>query len=147
MLAEEAWSNFKKRNDSVIVDLFYGLLKSTVTCPECGLVSVTFDPFNSLSLPLTNDCVDVTFWPNKKYRLPVLPSCRAKDILTSLERNLPPQDGHEASGLYLRDCNLRIHYLCCALSIYGAVVIGMSCSNKHIIEISFRPSSAFFPIQ
>ncbi|KAL5961546.1 Ubiquitin carboxyl-terminal hydrolase 15 [Taenia solium] len=95
VLARESWSNFKKRNDSIIVDLFYGLLKSTVTCPECNLVSVTFDPFNSLSLPLTNDCVDVTFWPDKKYRLPVLSSCRAKDILTSLERHLPPQDGCE----------------------------------------------------
>ncbi|KAL5112133.1 Ubiquitin carboxyl-terminal hydrolase 15 [Taenia crassiceps] len=95
VLAEEAWSNFKKRNDSIIVDLFYGLLKSTVTCPECNLVSVTFDPFNSLSLPLTNNYVDVTLWPNKKYRLPVLPSFRAKDILTSLERNLPPQNGCE----------------------------------------------------
>ncbi|VDM33160.1 unnamed protein product [Hydatigera taeniaeformis] len=95
VLAEEAWSNFKKRNDSIIVDLFYGLLKSTVTCPDCNLISVTFDPFNSLSLPLTNDCVDVKIWPNKRYRLPVVPSCRARDILTSLERNLPLQDGHD----------------------------------------------------
>ncbi|VDK35964.1 unnamed protein product [Taenia asiatica] len=95
VLAGESWSNFKKRNDSIIVDLFYGLLKSTVTCPGCNLVSVTFDPFNSLSLPLINDCVDVTLWPDKKYRLPVLPSCRAKDILTSLERRLPLQDGYE----------------------------------------------------
>nr|CDS15967.1 ubiquitin carboxyl terminal hydrolase 4 [Echinococcus granulosus] len=92
VLAEEAWSNFKKRNDSIIVDLFYGLLKSTVTCPECKLVSITFDPFNSLSLPLTNVDVVVRFWPSKKYLLPVVPSCRAKDILTSFERHLPHQD-------------------------------------------------------
>ena len=43
---------YKKRNDSVILDLFHGLLKSTVVCPESPKVSVTFDPFCHLSLPL-----------------------------------------------------------------------------------------------
>lgn len=32
--------------------LSVGQLKSTVTCPECDHVSVTFDPFMYLSLPL-----------------------------------------------------------------------------------------------
>lgn len=52
VLAEESWSNYKKRNDSIVVDLFHGLLKSTLVCPGCKLVSVTFDPFCYLSLPL-----------------------------------------------------------------------------------------------
>ncbi|KAK9513057.1 hypothetical protein O3M35_001336 [Rhynocoris fuscipes] len=51
-LATEAWENYKKRNDSIIVDTFHGLLKSRVVCPECERVSVTFDPFCHLSLPL-----------------------------------------------------------------------------------------------
>ena len=51
-VANEAWSIYKKRNDSVILDLFHGLLKSTVVCPECPKISVTFDPFCYLSLPL-----------------------------------------------------------------------------------------------
>lgn len=51
-VAAEAWDTEKKRNDSVILDLFQGLLKSTVVCPECPKVSVTFDPFCYLSLPL-----------------------------------------------------------------------------------------------
>ena len=51
-VAKEAWVNYKKRNDSVIVDIFHGLLKSTLVCPECNKVSVTFDPFCYLSLPL-----------------------------------------------------------------------------------------------
>jgi len=51
-IAGEAWENYKKRNDSVILDLFHGLLKSTVVCPECPKISVTFDPFCHLSLPL-----------------------------------------------------------------------------------------------
>ncbi|PNF33355.1 Ubiquitin carboxyl-terminal hydrolase 15 [Cryptotermes secundus] len=51
-VAKEAWDNYRKRNDSVIVDFFHGLLKSTVVCPDCSKVSVTFDPFCYLSLPL-----------------------------------------------------------------------------------------------
>merc|ERR1711892_123280 len=51
-VAMEAWDNYKKRNDSVILDIFHGLLKSTVVCPECPKVSVTFDPSCYLSLPL-----------------------------------------------------------------------------------------------
>ncbi|KAH9512955.1 Ubiquitin carboxyl-terminal hydrolase 15, partial [Bulinus truncatus] len=52
IVAKEAWDNYKKRNDSVIVDIFHGLLKSTVRCPDCEKISVTFDPFCYLSLPL-----------------------------------------------------------------------------------------------
>ncbi|GMG30658.1 unnamed protein product [Ambrosiozyma monospora] len=40
------------RNDSVIIDLFVGLYKSTLICPECSKVSITFDPYNDLTLPL-----------------------------------------------------------------------------------------------
>eukprot|EP00124_Ichthyophonus_hoferi_P000477 Ihof_evm7s18 gene=Ihof_evmTU7s18 len=44
-LAEISWDYHKKRNDSIIVDLFQGQFKST-------LRSITFDPFMYLSLPL-----------------------------------------------------------------------------------------------
>lgn len=36
----------------MIVDTFHGLFKSTLVCPECRKVSVTFDPFCYLSVPL-----------------------------------------------------------------------------------------------
>ncbi|KAL8582060.1 hypothetical protein ACOMHN_028041 [Nucella lapillus] len=52
VVAKEAWDNYKKRNDSIIVDTFHGLLKSTVQCPDCQKISVTFDPFCYLSLPM-----------------------------------------------------------------------------------------------
>ncbi|KAJ6655288.1 hypothetical protein lerEdw1_005480 [Lerista edwardsae] len=51
-VADEAWRNHKRRNDSIIVDIFHGLFKSTLVCPQCGKVSVTFDPFCYLSAPL-----------------------------------------------------------------------------------------------
>ena len=57
--AEKLWNIHKARNDSVIVDHFQGQLKSTLVCPECSKVSVTFDPFMYMSLPLpvTRKCV------------------------------------------------------------------------------------------
>jgi len=69
-LAQKSWEGYMLRNDSVIVDLFQGQYQSTLICPECqkvgmrGLclfrranifcfkVSITFDPFMYLTLPL-----------------------------------------------------------------------------------------------
>jgi len=39
--AKTAWEGYKKRNDSVIVDLFQGQYKSTLVCPECNKVRFT----------------------------------------------------------------------------------------------------------
>jgi len=50
--AAEAWMEHLRGNQSVIVDLFQGQLRSRLRCPACGAVSVTFDPFLSLTLPL-----------------------------------------------------------------------------------------------
>jgi ubiquitin carboxyl-terminal hydrolase 4/11 len=51
-LGQKSWDGHKLRNDSVIVDLCQGMYKSTVVCPVCEVVSVTFDPFMDLSVPL-----------------------------------------------------------------------------------------------
>ncbi|KAL3142431.1 hypothetical protein ABBQ38_002762 [Trebouxia sp. C0009 RCD-2024] len=53
-VANEAWQNYRKRNDSTIVDHFQGLYKSTLICPmeDCQFHSIKFDPFMYLSLPL-----------------------------------------------------------------------------------------------
>ncbi|KAF9929459.1 CSN-associated deubiquitinating enzyme Ubp12 [Linnemannia zychae] len=51
-VANDCWELHKARNNSIIVDLFQGQYKSTLVCPECEKVSVTFDPFMYLSLPL-----------------------------------------------------------------------------------------------
>lgn len=56
-VAEEEWAQYRRRNDSVIVDNFLGQLRSHVTCsdPNCGNESVTFDPFMSLSVPIPSE--------------------------------------------------------------------------------------------
>lgn len=52
VVADESWSNYKLRNDSIVVDLFQGQYKSTVICPKCQKVSISFDPFLYLTVPL-----------------------------------------------------------------------------------------------
>ena len=46
------WESNLKRNDSIITDLFCGQFKSTIVCPKCNWVSITFEPFYSLNLPI-----------------------------------------------------------------------------------------------
>ena len=50
--AKRFWDCNLKRNDSIVTDLFCGQYKSTITCPKCGNINITFDPFNTVNLPL-----------------------------------------------------------------------------------------------
>ena len=46
------WDLHKKREDSIIIDLFNGQFKSETICQVCGKSSITYDPFISLCVPL-----------------------------------------------------------------------------------------------
>ncbi|KAK4877787.1 hypothetical protein RN001_010293 [Aquatica leii] len=48
----ESWQRYLRMDNSRVVDIFVGQLKSTLRCTHCGHCSVTFDPFWDLSLPL-----------------------------------------------------------------------------------------------
>ncbi|XP_076469575.1 ubiquitin carboxyl-terminal hydrolase 4-like [Babylonia areolata] len=102
LVAREAWENYKKRNDSIIVDTFHGLLKSTVECPDCHKISVTFDPFCYLSLPMPvkKERQLEVFWvmasPTAKpvqYKVTVPKGGCVRDLCTSLSHyvNTPPE--------------------------------------------------------
>uniref|UniRef100_A0A8C7SJT9 Ubiquitin carboxyl-terminal hydrolase n=1 Tax=Oncorhynchus mykiss TaxID=8022 RepID=A0A8C7SJT9_ONCMY len=49
---DRMWSKYLEREDSKVVDLFVGQLKSSLTCSTCGYCSTVFDPFWDLSLPI-----------------------------------------------------------------------------------------------
>lgn len=51
-MAKESWKRHILRNQSIIVDLMHGQYKSSLFCPGCKKYSYTFDPFNSITLPL-----------------------------------------------------------------------------------------------
>ena len=50
--ATECLRRHKLRNDSVIVDLFQGLMKSTMECKTCAHKQACFDVYGSLSVPI-----------------------------------------------------------------------------------------------
>lgn len=50
--AVESWKRYIRSEDSTIVDVFVGQLRSSLRCTSCDHVSVTLDPFWDLSLPI-----------------------------------------------------------------------------------------------
>ncbi|KAI4886404.1 hypothetical protein NFI96_015320, partial [Prochilodus magdalenae] len=97
VVAEEAWQRHKMRNDSFIVDLFQGQYKSKLVCPVCSKipehksllnklghsapervmswvqVSITFDPFLYLPVPLPQKqkVLSVFYFAKEPHKKPV----------------------------------------------------------------------------
>ncbi|NXS67217.1 UBP19 hydrolase, partial [Pandion haliaetus] len=73
VVAEEAWQRHKMRNDSFIVDLFQGQYKSKLVCPVCSKVSITFDPFLYLPVPLPQKqkVLTVYYFAKEPHKKPV----------------------------------------------------------------------------
>uniref|UniRef100_A0A146MBD9 Ubiquitin carboxyl-terminal hydrolase n=1 Tax=Lygus hesperus TaxID=30085 RepID=A0A146MBD9_LYGHE len=57
---EKAWGEFRRKNCSIIQQLFYGQHRSTVTCSTCGHNSATFEQFFNLFVPIPPGRSDVT---------------------------------------------------------------------------------------
>ncbi|CAJ1055423.1 ubiquitin carboxyl-terminal hydrolase 19 isoform X3 [Xyrichtys novacula] len=73
VVAEEAWQRHKMRNDSFIVDLFQGQFKSKLVCPTCSKVSITFDPFLYLPVPLPQKqkVLSVFYFAREPHKKPI----------------------------------------------------------------------------
>ena len=94
--AERFWKNHLRLNDSIITDLFSGLLKSDVICSNCNFDNITFEPFNTLTLPIPslyyiankkNQFTDVEFFYIPKYSIKT--SCR---IRMRVKKDIPFKD-------------------------------------------------------
>ncbi|CCK69329.1 putative ubiquitin-specific protease UBP12 KNAG_0C02180 [Huiozyma naganishii CBS 8797] len=93
-LANETWKSHLMRNDSIITDIFVGMYKSTLECPECSNVSITFDPYNDLTLPLPINSswnAQVRIFPSK------LPPCM-------IEVELPKASTYQDLKEYVAKC-------------------------------------------
>eukprot|EP00742_Colponemidia_sp_Colp-10_P007733 GILJ01008336.1.p1 GENE.GILJ01008336.1~~GILJ01008336.1.p1 ORF type:complete len:932 (+),score=140.68 GILJ01008336.1:66-2798(+) len=90
--AHDAWAGHLLRNDSIIVDTMQGQYKSKLVCPVCSKVSITFDPFMYLSLPISEKqyrLIDVLLFDElnrqpTKYRLKVPSGGDIADLRTKL---------------------------------------------------------------
>lgn len=92
-VADESWKYHMARNDSIIVDVCQGQYKSTLVCPVCGKISITFDPFMYLTLPLPSSVtrtmtVTVFYGDGSALRMPytvtVLKHGHCKDLTQRL---------------------------------------------------------------
>eukprot|EP01135_Chromosphaera_perkinsii_P005481 Nk52_evm30s352 gene=Nk52_evmTU30s352 len=95
-VSAEFWENHTKRNQSIIVSLFQGQLKSVVKCKACGHRSLTFDPFTFLSLPLPNIRkrlfnVTVVFRSGRRivFKCPISHHASFKELKISLIKVIP----------------------------------------------------------
>lgn len=102
--AKRQWDIYKARNDSVIVDLFQGQYRSTLVCPECNKISIKFDPFMYLTLPIPNK----KMWGGQVYFVPQDPSkpmqrfqvqLPAGTTVSKLRQKVAAQFGVEAKRL------------------------------------------------
>ena len=50
--SQRFWNLFKRKNNSIIIDLFYGQIKNTTKCLTCGHISTTFEIFNILPIEI-----------------------------------------------------------------------------------------------
>ncbi|KAL9489372.1 hypothetical protein ACSS6W_001649 [Trichoderma asperelloides] len=90
-MADKVWDITRKRDDSIIADLFTGMYKSTLKCPECGKISITFDPFNNLTLPLPVE----NMWSKTVKFFPL------NDVPVMFEVELPKHSSIESLKLFL----------------------------------------------
>lgn len=127
-LAQKTWKSHLLRNDSIITDLFVGMYKSTLECPECHKVSITFDPYNDITLPLPVQSV----WTAKIRLFPQsLPPCM-------LEVELPKTATYKDLKNYVSKC-VGIN----ASNLYGCEIFGHQFYNNFEMSDS---NSQYLPL-
>eukprot|EP00347_Sterkiella_histriomuscorum_P008234 403345866 len=100
IISTEYWEGFKKREKSLFVDLFYGQLKSRVQCTVCNKISISFDPFNMLSVPIPQtkeQKVTIKYFPykfeeeHKEFTLVVGEQFNLREIRQKILENQSPE--------------------------------------------------------
>lgn len=64
------YTNFIKKNHSIILDIFYGIFLFEIKCSTCGNCNYNYEPFNTIELDLNdsiniNDCFTRYFSPSE----------------------------------------------------------------------------------
>ncbi|EGC31737.1 hypothetical protein DICPUDRAFT_50006 [Dictyostelium purpureum] len=158
VIANEQWGMHVARNDSVIVDWFQAQLKSKLVCPDCGKISITFDPFMYLSLPLPSEI-------NKQFTYSYINSslvverrqlslssnnCQVKDFLHKLGEEVGANPSHlvlSMNGKLMNpDFNLaeRVYYMNREIVVYQ---LDTTQDNGFLVSVkSHTPSNSYFNI-
>uniref|UniRef100_T1GJ68 ubiquitinyl hydrolase 1 n=1 Tax=Megaselia scalaris TaxID=36166 RepID=T1GJ68_MEGSC len=97
--SEKCWNEFTKGEESKILQIFYGQIKSTVKCVTCEKESATHETFSNLSLELPaqaqicllTDCLDLYF-AGERISGWICPKCKQKrDAIKKLSISRLPE--------------------------------------------------------
>ena len=115
-VADRMWEDYCRRNKSIVVDTVTGQYKSTLKCPQCNRVSITFDPFQyvTLSLPSTRvRTITVTVVRHPSRYLKADPSTsralrhtvtvKARDRCSAIKQQIERDLGLPSENLHLLD--------------------------------------------
>lgn len=111
-LAQTYWQAHVLRNDSLVVDSFFGMYKSQIMCTSCSKVSTKFDPFMSLTLeipeqPVYHDFIVVRADLSKvEVRIPITVKDTVNDVLIDLALQLKAEGPVSIKWCYLRKSSL-----------------------------------------
>jgi ubiquitin carboxyl-terminal hydrolase 8 len=68
-LSMENWKTTYEKNYSILVDIFHGVIFNDIQCNNCDNSSIVFEPYTSLSIPVSHDnligCLDSYFEKNE----------------------------------------------------------------------------------
>lgn len=108
-LSNAMWSRHLKYNDSLIVDLFHGQLKSHLSCTVCKKSSITLDPFLFLPVPLPKPQITYTVFyfslDYSKKPLKVSVTCSQDVKCNALLQSISDKFKVNISNLRLLACN------------------------------------------
>lgn len=106
--AIESWKRYKMRNDSIVVDIFDGLVRSRLICPDCNSTTIVFDPYRSITMPISKPHtkkIKVIFVPfnffEKRQRLKI-------EISSSPEKDFNEAASKSISKIIGRNVNVKL---------------------------------------
>ena len=114
------WNFFKKENNSILIDLFYGQIKNTIKCLNCAHSEINFETFSVLSLEIPN---------LKKISVLLVPSNNIKNNI-EIDLFISDQALFIDIGVYLKQ------YICSGFDNLRVLVYNYNNSSVKFVKMS-----------
>ena len=100
--AKRWWEKHLLRENSIIVDLFHGQFKSTITCSYCNRVAVNFDSYMSLSLPIPSGKFEIIIKyfgyeisNYHEFKIPITENTTVQNIIDIIKNELKKKNNNK----------------------------------------------------
>jgi ubiquitin C-terminal hydrolase len=136
--ALNTWTDYLARNASIVTDVFSGQFRSKLTCNECDFVSIAFDPFTSVSVPVPTlpiiPKVSVIFFPDG------MEPCFVTFLVPPIGTRFTPLDiAKKAIQIVYYESSIEMKKLDKTPDPFEIHVSVISDESKHSIEIQALP--------